>query len=118
MIATNALNMDTSKIQNINTDFQAVLNTVNSVEAALKNSFNADLGSINVSKFQQELQSCGMSINTVRQHLNSAGAEGQAAFRNLTTQIMTANMQVKQTNSFLQSMGKTFVNTLAKRSSI
>lgn len=80
------------------------------VSNALSRSFNADLGALNVSKFNNELKN--LNINKIYKDFNSAGVAGQSAFRNITSQILTTNMQLKQTHSLLDSMAVTMKNTI------
>lgn len=80
------------------------------VQKALDKAFNADLGTLNVSKFNNELKN--LDINKIYNDFNSAGSVGQTAFKNMTTQILTTNMQLKQTHSFLENMATTLSNTI------
>lgn len=87
-----------------------VKKSVNQVQLALKNSFNADLGTTNVTKFNEQLKS--MNISKIAADFQNAGAAGQVAFRNVTSQVLTTNLQLKETHKFLDSIATTMGNTI------
>ena len=91
-------------------DFRALESSIAQLEGALKKAFNADLGTINVAKFNQELKH--MDLATIQKNFYNAGATGQKAFRNITSEILTTNMQLKQTHKFLDNMATTMANTV------
>lgn len=80
------------------------------VEKALNNAFNSDLGTLNVTKFNEELK--GLDLNRIARDFNAAGTSGQQAFNNLTTSVLTTNMQLKQTFTVLDKVKTTLSNTL------
>lgn len=91
-------------------DLEALQGTIKQIDGALERAFNTDLGTLNVAKFNQELSK--MNLNKVYQDFSEAGSAGQAAFRNTTAQILTTNMQLKQTHSLLDNMAATMANTV------
>ena len=80
------------------------------VESALERAFNPNLGTLNVSKFNQELKK--LDIKRIYQDFNIAGQAGRNAFRNITSDILTTNMQLKQTHTLLDNMATTMANTI------
>ncbi len=84
--------------------------SISQIDGALDKAFNTDLGTLNVSKFNQALK--GMNLGQVYKDFSAAGSAGQAAFRNVTSQILTTNMQLKQTHNFLNEMATTMANTV------
>lgn len=84
--------------------------TASQVQSALSRSFNSDLGTLNISKFNSELKN--LDINRFYNDFNNAGTAGQTAFRNITSQILTTNMQLKQTHNLLDEMATTMANTV------
>lgn len=80
------------------------------VQTALEKSFNTNLGTLNVVKFNQELKR--LDINRIAADLNKAGASGQSAFRNLVTQTLTTNLQLKETHKLLDSIATSMGNTI------
>lgn len=91
-------------------DLEKLKVSVKQLDGALDKAFNSDLGTLNVSKFNQELKK--LNLNQIYKDFSNAGAAGQAAFRNTTTQILTTNMQLKQTHSLLDNMATTMANTV------
>ena len=84
--------------------------TAKEVEQALNRSFNQKLGTVNVTKFNQELSKLG--LKEIYNQFSSIGTVGQQAFRNMTTQILTTNMQLKQSHKLLDEMATTMANTV------
>lgn len=80
------------------------------VESALERAFNPNLGTLNVSKFNQELKK--LDVKRIYQDFNIAGQAGRNAFRNITSDILTTNMQLKQTHTLLDNMATTMANTI------
>ena len=98
------------KTDKANRELIEVQTTINNVQNALRNSFNADLGTLNVAKFNAALKNIG--IQKIQTDFNKMGAAGQIAFKNLATQAMTTNMQLKQSHSMIDKMATTLGNTL------
>lgn len=80
------------------------------VEQAFRKSFNADLGTSNISKLRQELSK--VNINELSRQLSTMGVQGQNAFRDLTVQVLTTNKQFKESHALLEKMGTTLANSL------
>ncbi len=105
--------MNLNKGMDLNTanrQLSQIKQTATEVGNALKRSFNSDLGTLNISKFNNELKS--LNIDRIYKDFSSAGVAGQSAFRNITSQILTTNMQLKQTHSLLDNMATTMSNTI------
>ena len=97
-------------IQKAEQELKSLKSSISQIDGALEKAFNTDLGTLNVSKFNQALK--GMNLNQVYKDFSAAGAAGQSAFRNVTSQILTTNMQLKQTHNFLNNMATTMANTV------
>ena len=65
---------------------------------------------MNLSKFQNELQKSGHSIESLKKHFEQIGAGN--TFNKLAMQIMGTNTQLRTTNSLLDKMSVTFANTI------
>ena len=106
------------KIQNIKpvnfSGTQKELNEIKAealqVENALNKAFNPKLNSINLSSFKKQLG--GLSLDKIYTDFSKLGATGQAAFNSMSTSILTTNLNLKQTSSFIQNIGTTMMNTL------
>ena len=84
-------------------DAQALSNILNQ-------SFNKDLGTINVQKFNNALKASGTDLNKIQASMTAVG-QGNA-FRSMAAQVLTTNMQLKQTHTLLDSMATTMANTV------
>lgn len=93
-------------------DLQEIKNAASAVQEALEKSFNPKLNTQDLTKFQQELKLSGQSIASIRAGLDKAGASGQAAFRNITAELLTTNRQMKQTSQWLNKMADTMANSV------
>ena len=93
-------------------DLNKIKDTAKQIELALQKSFNPALGITNIQTFQSELKNSVGNIDAVYNTLKKAGPQGQAAFHSLATEVLTANLQLKQTYSLVDSMGKTMFNTI------
>ena len=109
----------TSQFANMNKDLapreamrqlNEIKQAASQVETALRNAFNADLGTLNISKLGQELKD--LNIDNVYNQFSRLGSVGNTAFRNLTTQLVTTNMQLKETHHVLDQMAVTMANTV------
>ena len=82
------------------------------LSSILETSFNRDLGTVNISKFNQGLKQAGITSEQVRTSLIGQGNAGVAAYAKLTTSILNTNIQLKEQNKLLNSMATTMVNTV------
>lgn len=89
-----------------------IKNSASQIDKALSKAFNVDLGTINISKFNNELKNSGVNINDVYKDFSAAGIAGQSAFRDITTKILTTNMQLKQSHELLDQMATTLKNSI------
>jgi TP901 family phage tail tape measure protein len=78
----------------------------------LQDSFNQDLGVMNIAKFQQGVEKSYGSLNALQARLSGAGDVGASAFRRICTEIITTNSYVKKTDELVSKMATTLGNTL------
>lgn len=93
-------------------ELDQVKQTVQEVQLALGKSFNIDLGTVNVTKFNNQLAKTGKDISSVYRDMSKFGAQGKIAFNQLTTELLTTNFKLKQTKSIVDSIGQTFMNSV------
>ena len=86
--------------------------TLGKVDAAFESAFNSDLGTLNIAKFNQNLSSSGLTIQKIQADLARTGTAGQNAFRNMTSQILTTNMKLKESHTLIDNMATTMANTI------
>lgn len=89
---------------------KVIQNSATQVEAALNKAFSVKLGTVSLSKFNNELK--GLNLKEIAADFSKAGAVGTAAFNNLTASVLTTKNQVKEANRWLDEMGKTMTNTI------
>ena len=123
--------VDRSGINTLQSDLQKISNSVNSLspdkmtaglkqagqtaqklDGILDKTFNSNLGTLNVTKFNQELAKSGMTLKTVKNDLTSFGNQGATAYNKLAQGILGTNVQLKQSNKLLDSMATTMMNTV------
>ena len=98
------------------TKFNAEVNQINAsiaqMQTAFNSAFNTQLGTLNISKFNQALESSKIPLSQIQADFYKLGSAGQNAFRSIAAQALSTNMQLKQSHTFLTSMADTLVNTM------
>lgn len=84
---------------------------VKQLTGLLASATNAKTGALDMSKFSTGLVNSGMSLNGLRQSLNSFGNEGATTFSTLNKQLLSANTTMTKTEGIAAQLGKTFMNT-------
>jgi len=82
------------------------------LQSILKDSFDVELGVINIGKFNSSLQASGMTMKTLHSDFSTMGKAGKKAFNDLTYETLSVNKGIKQTSLALEKMGNTFFNTI------
>lgn len=90
LTAQDLMKINNSSLDQANGDLKKLKASVLEIDKALDKAFNSDLGTLNVSKFNSELKK--MNLNQIYSDFSKAGAAGQNAFRNVTTQILTTKI--------------------------
>ena len=98
--------------QSINKSLQEAAKTAKIVDSALEQAFNSNLGTLNISKFNQELKKSNLTIDQARTKLMQAGQSGQNAWNLIGTKILQTNIQLKQSNKLLDEMATSMANTV------
>lgn len=93
-----------------NKKLKEIQSSAEDVQKALDNSFNKDLGTLNISKFRDQLKT--LDVASISRDFSSVNASGGAAFRNIATQVMTTNTQLKESHKILDEMAYTMKNTV------
>ena len=106
---TRETNLSANKM---NAEYKQAADTAQQLLDILDKSYNKTLGAVNVSKFSQELKKANLSAETIRNSLKGAGFEGAHAFNQLGSQILGANLKLRETNKLLDSMATSMANTV------
>ena len=93
-------------------EFNEVKARITEIQNLMKTAFNPTLNTSNITAFKNELEKSGMSLKQIQSDFSRFGSTGDRAFNQLTTSVLTTNLKLKQTNSLIDSMGKTMVNTV------
>ena len=96
----------------MNAGLQQAGKTATQLDAILEKCFNQDLGTLNVTRFNQELKKANLTTTQIKADLAGAGATGAMAFNNLGSSILKTNIQLKQTSKLLDSMAISMSNTV------
>lgn len=91
-------------------DLQEIQKAAAQVQKALEDSFNPKLNTTDLTKFKKALGDMG--IDKLKASFDKAGQSGVNAFRNVTTEILTTNRQLKESNKWLDKMAETMANTV------
>ena len=93
-------------------DLDRVKETAQKVESILSRAFNPTLNTTNISTFNNELKKSDLTVEQIKSDFSQFGKEGQLAFSRMASSLLTTNLKLKETNSLIDSMGKTMVNTV------
>ena len=96
----------------MNAGLQQAAKTATTLDGILTKTFNTELGSLNVTKFNQELAKSGLTLKDVKTDLSQVGNQGVTAYNRLTQAILGTNQQIKQSSKLLDQMFTTFKNTV------
>lgn len=105
-------NLEKTNIKQVSEGLQDLKDVAQQVEIALNGAFNTELGTVNIAKFNQNLATSNLDIQKIYSSFQLAGTAGQQAFRNLTTELLTTNLQLKETHSLIDKMAETMGNTI------
>lgn len=98
--------------QELNTGLQNAAKTASTLETILSKTFNTELGTLNVAKFNQELKNSNLTTQEIQTSLAGAGATGTTAYNLMTNAILGTNLQLKTTNKLLDEMATSMANTV------
>lgn len=96
----------------ISKELQESISLANSLKVVLQQATNSSTGKLDLGQFNQQLKQSGTTLGDYENALTSLGAEGQEAFMNLASAIITAEMPLKRTNHLVDSMWVTLKNTV------
>ena len=91
-------------------ELNKIKSTASLVEMAVENAFNPKLNTFSFSQFNKTIQSAGLNMSSIGKQFGKVGDTGVTAFRNLSEQLLTTNIQAKKTKGFLSEIGTTFFN--------
>lgn len=101
-----------TSMKDVSTELSNINYTATTVEKALESAFNPKLETVNFSTFNNYLKQAGISVQDVYTNFSKAGAQGQEAFRKVSSQVYSTNQQLEKTETFLDKMAVTLSNSL------
>ena len=81
------------------------------LSAVLKDAFNVSTGKLDINKFLYQIEQYGMNLKDVQGYLESFGAEGVQAWRQLNAQIAQGDTHLISLNNTMKSLYEQFVRT-------
>jgi len=92
--------------------WQQAAKTASTLDNILSKTFNTDLGTLNVTKFNQELTKSGLSLKTIQNDFSKVGNMGANAYNRLAQAVLGTNQQLRESSKLLDNMFTTFKNTV------
>jgi len=93
-------------------DLEEAKKAAEQVGIALQKSFNARLNMPNVQTFTNEINKSYGSVTNLFNALNKGGIQGQKVAGKLASSFLTAGTSIKKTETIIDKMGTTLMNTL------
>lgn len=95
-------------------ELQSLKNEISAIETVLNKSFNKNLGTLNISTFNKEIEKSKINLQDFYKKISSPeiGQEGPRTFRKLTSEILGTNIQLKKTSEFVDNLMVSFGNTV------
>lgn len=84
--------------------------SVTEVQGAFGKAFDSKIGVLNIEKLQSSLKK--MDLTTIQKNFSAIGPKGSEAFLKISQAALTTNVKLKETNSLMNKMGTTLINTL------
>lgn len=91
-------------------ELASIKETAKEVEIALRDAFNTDLGTYNITKLRKSLDNIG--LDKIYTQLSQIKGVGSQAFQGISTSLLTTNLQMKESSKLLDKMAQSFKNTV------
>ena len=84
--------------------------SVTELQGAFGKAFDSKIGVLNIEKLQSSLNK--LDLHRIYKDFAALGEKGHAAFLQISQSALTTNIKLKETNSLMNKMGTTLINTL------
>ena len=84
--------------------------SISEVQTAFGKAFDSKIGVLNIEKMQSSLKK--LDLSTIQKNFAAIGPKGSQAFLQISQAALTTNIKLKETNSLMNKMGTTLINTL------
>lgn len=108
LVNTTALN---SNSFNFTSDIQKASAAAAQLKAQLQAATNVNTGNLDLSKFQDQMQKSGMSLEKYQNALYQLGPAGEKAFADLSRSITLAEVPLRRTSGLVNNLWTTLKNT-------
>ena len=107
-LASNSIKNNIGKT--MDDDLRKAVTSAKQLKDMLAEASNTKTGNLDLSKFSQEIQKSGRSIEQYAQDLSNLGADGTKAFMQLAQSVAAAEVPMKRTFGFLDQFKVTLAN--------
>ena len=111
MSTKDLIKINNSDLKTAQQNLNSIREQAENVKKALESAYNVKLNTVNVESFNKSLKESGSSIDQVYQSFKAAGATGENAFRNLSSQVFNTNIQLRESHAILDKVATTLVNS-------
>lgn len=101
----------TTLVKQIN-DIKSLTAEVQKFQHAFNQSFNENLGAINLTHFNDAIKKSQVDLQKVANAFARGGDSGKKAFRELSAEILSTNRNLEKTTTFIDNMATTMGNTI------
>ena len=108
----NGLTAKNSVNLGVGTEITKAVKDAELLKQTLREAFNVNTGSFDLTKFNQQITQAGKTIGDFKNSLATLGTDGEKAFNGLATTIMSAQMPVQRMSTGLQKLTTAFGNTM------
>ena len=111
LVKLNIYNGDArQQVNQAKSDIASMKKTIQEVEYAFDSAFDSTTGQTNLIKLNESLSK--LNINSLYQSFTKFGEAGEKAFYQITKNALTTNTQLTKTQTILDKLGVTFMNTI------
>ena len=93
-------------------DLKQACQAAKQLETILDGAWNSKLGQLNLDKVNQGINTTFKSVGQLRDALEGSGKIGTSAYNKMASQILSTNLQLKQSNKLLDDMATSMANTV------
>ena len=93
-------------------EFEEARDAAKQLEKILDSSWNNKLGQLNLNQVNKGIKETYGSVGELKKRLEQSGAVGSAAYNKVASSILNTNLQLRQSNKFLDSMAESMANTV------
>lgn len=101
-----------NKGSGLQTQFNQAAEAARKLESIVSGSWNYKLDQLNLNKFNKSVKESFGDVKQLKAQLTASGPAGQAAFNSVAQSVLNTNVQLRQSNTLLDSMATSMKNTI------